>query len=572
MALVTFGLLAAGAWWSISRFQATLRWVEHTHQVLYELEALLGHAVSAQAASQNYVITGDETSLDDWVAAMHQAGLSLQHLSDLTEDHPGQSQRINQIKPLMAMAAALTRERHELRQHSGPTVALTEARKGELRAVVEQISQVVHATETEERALLDARAGETQTAGYLTLAALLAITLLAIFLKIFAIRQVLRDLAARRKAEAQLDRFFDLTRDLTCIAGFDGYFKRLNPAWEQTLGFSLTELKSKPFMTFLHPEDRASTEAQAARQASGLEVVSFENRYLCQDGSYRWLLWNARPSMEDQLIYATARDITEHKRNEAQIHLLNQELEQRALQLEASNQELEAFSYSVSHDLRAPLRHIDGFAKLLTKHAASSLDAQAVRYITTISNAATKMGQLIDELLTFSRMSRTHLSLVEFDHDALVATVISEAQFPDQPPILWQIDPLPRIRADQAMLQQVWFNYLDNAVKYSRGARAPCIAIGSRIDPAAWEVVFYVRDNGAGFDMQYVAKLFGVFQRLHTEAEFEGTGIGLANVRRIISRHGGRTWAEGRVGGGATFYFSLPLSYLVTGPTSASPN
>ena len=257
----------------------------------------------------------------------------------------------------------------------------------------------------------------------------------------------------------------------------------------------------------------------------------------------------------------------------AQIQILNRDLERRVAErtaeleianreLEATNQELEAFTYSVAHDLRAPLRHIDGFAGLLTKHAGDSLDDKSRRYLYTISEAAKRMGQLIDDLLDFSRINRSQLKLGEVDHDALVASVIRDGGFDTTGrTIEWSIGPLPRVMADQAMLRQVWANLIGNAVKYSGKNARPRIAIGS-VAPAGGngELVFCVSDNGVGFDMAYADKLFGVFQRLHKADDFEGTGIGLANVHRIILRHKGRTWAEGRVGEGATFYFSLPAN------------
>ena len=249
------------------------------------------------------------------------------------------------------------------------------------------------------------------------------------------------------------------------------------------------------------------------------------------------------------------------ERMEAEIFQSSQRVQAANQQLEAANKELEAFSYSVSHDLRAPLRHVDGFASLLTKRAEKTLDTQSLRYLTTISGAAKQMGRLIDDLLSFSRMSRTTLRLAEVDQDALVAGIVREGNYEQSGrTIAWEIAPLPPVHADAAMLRQVWVNLIENAVKYSGKNPAPRIVIGCQsANGAAAEQVFFVRDNGVGFDMAYAGKLFGVFQRLHGPSEFEGTGIGLANIRRIIARHGGRTWADGRVGEGAVFYFSLPV-------------
>jgi PAS domain S-box-containing protein len=375
--------------------------------------------------------------------------------------------------------------------------------------------------------------------------------------KTVAICGISTDITERKRAEEERDRFFDLSRDVICIATFDGYFKALNPAWERTLGFSREELMARPFLEFIHPDDASASQVEVEKLAGGMETVNFENRFYCRDGSWRWFSWNARAAVPQRLIYATGRDITERKRSQAQITQLNADLQNRATQLEAANKELEAFSYSVSHDLRAPLRHIDGFVKLLNKQASEKLDERGRRYLDIIADSARQMGTLIDDLLIFSRMSRTELRQAKVSTDSLVHEAIGGLQSETNGrQINWKIASLPEVSADAAMLRQVWVNLIANAVKYSRTRQPAEIEIGCNSDNG--ELVFFVRDNGVGFDMQYAHKLFGVFQRLHRAEEFEGTGIGLANVRRIVHRHGGRTWADGKVDGGATFFFSLP--------------
>jgi K+-sensing histidine kinase KdpD len=269
----------------------------------------------------------------------------------------------------------------------------------------------------------------------------------------------------------------------------------------------------------------------------------------------------ARRRIEDDLSHARDRlqvEVEQRKQQEDEIRKLNQKLANRAAELESSNKELESFAYSVSHDLRAPLRHVVGFSELLQKQAASLLDDKSKRYIKTILDSAKKMGKLIDDLLSFSRIGRaeTKRSLVNLEQ--LVKDVVSEIEQETRGrEIAWKFDALPVCYGDRSMLMLVLVNLVSNAVKFTRMRTRAEIEIGCA-DGDNDDLEVFVRDNGAGFDMQYANKLFGVFQRLHRADEFEGTGIGLATVQRIIHRHGGKVRAEGAVDQGATFYFSLP--------------
>lgn len=362
----------------------------------------------------------------------------------------------------------------------------------------------------------------------------------------------------RRRLETEMERFFTLSLDMLCIAGTDGYFKRLNPAFGEILGYTDEELTSRPFIEFVHPEDRDRTTTESGEVNRGRVSGHFENRYRCKDGSYRWFWWKSHCLEKEGLIYATARDVTAQKQAEAEIRQLNSALEERATQMDATNQELEAFSYSVSHDLRAPLRGISGFAQALEEHPGLKLDDTARGYLLRVRRASERMGALIDDLLKLSRLTRAEMRLESVDLSAQATSICQQLQqrMPERR-VEWNVAPGMVVRGDPALMRVLLENLLENAWKFTGRREVGRIEVGqkSAADPADSRPVWFVRDNGVGFDMRYAAKLFGAFQRLHSMAEFPGTGIGLATVQRVVRRHGGRVWAEAGVDAGAAFYF-----------------
>ncbi len=490
-------------------------------------------------------------------------------------------------------------------------------------------------------------------------------------------RRVHEMAAALERARGDLDSFFTVSVEMLCIAGFDGYFKRLNPAWSETLGYSLEELYSRPWLDFVHPDDREATIAVAQCLFDGKLTIRFENRYRHADGSYRWIVWNAAPVVEKQLIYAAASDITERKRVERILEEANQRLrvvsnfldaiidhipdmvfvkdaerlafervnraaeeliglsqselrgktdfdffpkeeaeffrqkdretlatgvivdipeeplqttkgtrwlhtkkvaikgadgrpthllgissditERKAAEeaARAANQDLESFSYSVSHDLRAPLRAVDGYARILEEDYSEAIGDEGRRLLGVIRSEARRMGLLIDDLLAFSQLGRQSLARTAIDVHQLCEEVMREvkATRPERV-VSFENDGAPPAFADRSTLRQVLVNLLSNAVKYAKPDGAIRVEFGGRREND--HNVYWVRDNGIGFDMRYAEKIFGVFQRLHDNRQFEGTGVGLAIVERIIRRHAGRVWADGKPGEGATFFFTLP--------------
>jgi len=383
-----------------------------------------------------------------------------------------------------------------------------------------------------------------------------------------------RDITDRKRTEDALrtsEQLYQTLSEVSPVGIFrttpNGYTTYVNPEWSELSGISFIDALGNGWLSSVHPDDREAIRKDWEKSTKTKKYSSSEYRFLRPDGTIVWVMGLAIPERdaENNLMgyIGTLTDITGRKLIEKEIIHLNETLEtrveERTFQLLAANKELEAFSYSVSHDLRAPLRHINGFLNLFLENKSLQITDEEQGYLKIVLNAVAEMDKLINALLSFSRLNRNELKKESID---LLPIIKQELQMLESDTktrdIKIKINPLNKAFGDAQLLQMVWANLLSNAIKYTSKKEAATIEIGSYTEKN--NTVFYIKDNGAGFDMKYAEKLFGVFQRLHRSADFEGIGIGLANINRIITRHGGKCWAEGEIDKGATFYFSLPNS------------
>ena len=376
-----------------------------------------------------------------------------------------------------------------------------------------------------------------------------------------------QEVGERRRAEIALSEseehfrsLIENATDLIVVVDHLGRFEYISPSVTPVFGYTPEELTGTSALAIAHPDDLPEVGGALGRvvQGSGITETA-EFRFRRKDGGYR-LLEGIGTSVVDGLgnlrVIINARDITERKRTEEQISRLNRDLGDRVAELRDLNRELEAFSYSVSHDLRAPVRAIKGFSGMIAEEHARELSEDSARLLDIVIRNADQMDELIEGLLTFSRLGRQDMSSVPIDMRSMAQTVFDEVAEGSPCRATLVLGDLPGATGDRVLMRQVFANLISNALKFSSRAARPVIEIGaSRCDGMN---EYYVKDNGVGFDMAYADRLFGVFQRLHSPDDFEGTGIGLANVQRIVHRHGGAVRAEGVPGEGATFFFALP--------------
>lgn len=534
------------------RVKDTAASVLHTEEVLRHLQDFEMGVIANVSASRGYLITGREFYLEDLRRSEELIEKQIERLKHLTRDNPLQSRRCDSLKVLAHERIAFSRQSTTLvvKSESDTSHAAIMTLKG--RVKTDSVRNLAASMKATEHSLLQVRrSANERTVGTLN-AILYSILAAGVLLSILVIHRIRTGIRQQQLNEEKFRALLDAAPDATVIVDESGLIKMVNHQTENLFGYRRNELIGKPVEILMPASLKGAHEMhrnsymKAARVRSmgeGLELNAVK-----KNGVSFPVEISLSPirTQEGMMVSASVRDITNRKTLETE--------------LKKTNAELEAFTYSVSHDLRAPLRGIIGFTTILEEDYASKLDDEARRITGIIKENTEKMGHLIDDLLAFSRMGKQELMKTELLTDKVIDEVIAELTTQNSSrttgQITWNIGPLPPVFADKNTLRQVWINLLSNAIKYSSTRSQPIIAIDTYRENNF--IVFRIKDNGVGFDAQYSSKLFKVFQRLHSPEEFEGTGVGLALVEKVISRHGGRVWAEGRVGEGATFYFSLP--------------
>lgn len=361
--------------------------------------------------------------------------------------------------------------------------------------------------------------------------------------------------------ETKRNRFFTLSLDLLAIADFGGYILQSNPAWESTLGFSEEELKAFSGLELAHPDDYRAMAAKFEELKQGASAPYFEGRYRCKDGSYKWLGWTAAPFVSERLIYIFARDITRRKEAEDQVKNLNHELSNQLTALTETNRQLEAFNYSISHDLRAPLRSMQCFAQALLDECGSNLGQEGKDYAERIIKSSHYMDALLRDLLQYSRVARSELSLAPVNLEAVVKDALdqNEKEIVDKKAIVEIRNPLGSVIGHSMTLVQILANLIGNGLKFVQSGSLPLIRIYTEsIDGM---VRIWVDDNGIGIAPEHQGKIFDLFVRLHSHSSYTGTGVGLAIVQKGAERMGGRAGVLSQVGKGSRFWVELPAHH-----------
>lgn len=550
-----------------------MAWVNHTQAVGVALQQLQADVRDVESAALTLSKGVDAPGLRKRMAKANDLPGRLAELGRMTRDNPEQLIRIGRIESMLEGRMALARELAKSEPNSDQRELVQDlSTRYPIRGLVEELqaSEQTLLTQRAEQAARQRK--QTELVSWSSLVIQLALLGLVLWL---LQRQIGRRLHAERqslRSAARAASVLQTVREPIVLLDRDLRVQLHNPAFAELYG--LQDERADGLLLDTVGDGAWKDPVMRQRLSDvllrGRELWDFEHEQRAADGMVRYMLLNARrmplPDTDDEVVLLTVSDVTVQRAVQLRVEELNRQLEGKVAQVSEVNRELEAFSYSVSHDLRAPLRHVAGFSDKLSRHLGDAADDKSRHYLEVISSSARRMAALIDDLLVYSRLGRAAMRQQAVDMQSLVAdtramldsNLQAEAENSGHAHhVEWSIAPLPIVVGDENMIRQVWLNLLGNAVKYSGNREPAKIRVDYQPQPDGGHQ-FTVSDNGAGFDMAYAGKLFGVFQRLHKASDYPGTGIGLASVRRVLTRHGGRIWAEAEPDVGATFHFYLP--------------
>lgn len=576
LALAAAAIIAV-PWLTLRKLQQdsedAMAWVNHTQAVGVALQQLQADVRDVESAALTLSKGVDAPGLRERMAKANDLPGRLAELGRMTRDNPDQLIRIGRIESMLEGRMALARELAKSEPNSDQRELVQDlSTRYPIRGLVEELQASEQKLLTQRAEQAARQRKQTELVSWSSL--VIQLSLLGLVLWLLQ-RQIGRRLHAERQSLRSATRaasVLQTVREPIVLLDRDLRVQLHNPAFAELYG--LQDERADGLLLDTVGDGAWKDPVMRQRLSDvllrGRELWDFEHEQRAADGMVRYMLLNARrmplPDTDDEVVLLTVSDVTVQRAVQLRVEELNRQLEGKVAQVSEVNRELEAFSYSVSHDLRAPLRHVAGFSDKLSRHLGDAADDKSRHYLEVISSSARRMAALIDDLLVYSRLGRAAMRQQAVDMQSLVAdtramldsNLQAEAENSGHAHhVEWSIAPLPIVVGDENMIRQVWLNLLGNAVKYSGNREPAKIRVDYQPQPDGGHQ-FTVSDNGAGFDMAYAGKLFGVFQRLHKASDYPGTGIGLASVRRVLTRHGGRIWAEAEPDVGATFHFYLP--------------
>lgn len=568
LALLLSVCVAGFSYHSVRDFEERAVWVQHTHTVLNVLEEAHSTLRDTVSSARGYALSGNDEYRGNFEAGVRQLNSLMHELRLLMHDNPAQLQKLSVTEDLVAQRLVLARKLLEL----APKTSQAQLLEG--KTLSDEIRANFLDMKGSENALLATRSQETASSARITILAVLGGSLLSIVLLVVVYRKLRLEMAkradAQQKTQAYTNEIEDLYNNAPCgyhaVDETNKKIIKINDTELKWLGYTRDQVVGKmTHAELLAPESAERYVRELLPQLLlKREIISQDLKYQRSDGSVFTALLNATAILNPETGHLVSRtviyDISERKRAEDEIEALNADLKRQALHLHNVNKELESFSYSVSHDLRAPLRAISGYAMILEEDYAEVLEDKGREQLQVIRRNVKKMDELINDLLKLAKSTTGDLAPERFAMEDLVMQTISELR-QENPRVTFDVAAMGSVVANRGLVAQVWENLLSNAIKFSSKSEQPLVRVTA--EEGEDEIVYGVHDNGVGFDMRYAHKLFGTFQRLHRQEEYAGTGIGLALVQRIVIRHAGRVWAESTLKEGASFYFSLPKKGLL---------